>query len=78
MGTALAAVDQALTAGPWLLGKMFSAADVILGSLLSVALFNKRLPETAVLAAYNARISDRPAYKIAAEANWPPSLFAPA
>jgi glutathione S-transferase len=76
--TALAVVDQALAAGPWLLGEMFSAADVILGSLLSVALFNKRLPETTVLAAYNARISDRPAYKTAAEQNWPPSLFAPA
>ena len=44
---------------------------MVLGSLLSVALFNKRLPKTPVLAAYNARISGRPAYKIAAAANWP-------
>ncbi|HWA60318.1 MAG TPA: glutathione S-transferase family protein, partial [Caulobacteraceae bacterium] len=54
-------VEDALRPGPWILGERFSAADVILGSILSVALFNKRLPETETLAAYNARITARPA-----------------
>jgi glutathione S-transferase len=64
-------IDDLLAKGPWILGERFSTADVVLGSQLSVALFNKRMPETPVLAAYNARISGRPAYKAAAEANWP-------
>lgn len=67
--------EMAVTPGPYILGERFSAADVILGSLVTVALFNQRLPETPVLKAYGARLSERPAYKRAAEANWPPQLF---
>jgi len=74
--TAARVVEEGFRPGPWILGERFSAADVILGSVLSVALFNKLLPETEVLGAYNARISARPACKSAAEANWPPELLA--
>lgn len=71
----LGAIDQAVQPGPWLLGERFSAADVALGSLISIALFNRRIEPTAALAAYDERLSVRPAYKIAAAANWPPALF---
>jgi glutathione S-transferase len=70
--TALNALETALSPGPWLLGDQFSAADVTIGAVLSVAMFNGRVPDRPVLEAYNARLSERPAYKRAAEANWPP------
>jgi glutathione S-transferase len=65
------ALDQAVTPGPWLLGERFSAADVALGANISVALFNKMLPASPALAAYNARLTARPAYKAAAALAWP-------
>jgi glutathione S-transferase len=69
--TVLSTLDQALAAGPWLLGEAFTAADVMLGSLLSIALFNKRIPEaSSVLVEYNKRLESRPGYKRAAEATW--------
>jgi glutathione S-transferase len=74
--TVLRTLADTLSRGPWLLGERFTAADVMLGSLLSVALFNNRIPEAAsALIDYNERLADRPAYKRAAEATWPPSLF---
>jgi glutathione S-transferase len=74
-GAMRAVVEGAVTPGPYLLGERFSGADVILGSLISFALFNRLLPATPGLAAYDARLTARPAYKRAAEANWPPALF---
>ena len=69
----LQSLDDTLRNGPWLLGEQFSAADVMLGSLISVALFNGRIAEPATsLIAYNERLSERLAYKRAAEATWPP------
>jgi glutathione S-transferase len=69
----LQSLDDTLRNGPWLLGEQFSAADVMLGSLISVALFNGRIAEPATsLIAYNERLSERSAYKRAAEATWPP------
>jgi glutathione S-transferase len=71
-------LTEALAKGPWLLGDQFSAADVMLGSLLSIALINKRLPKEPVLTAYDARLTEREAYKRAVDATWPPNLFPPA
>jgi glutathione S-transferase len=51
--TAMSAAEQALTPGPYLLGERFTAADVAYGAVLSVAIFNKRVPERAVFKAYN-------------------------
>jgi len=65
------ALDQAVTPGPWLLGDRFTAADVALGANISVALFNKMLPSTPALAAYNERLTARPAYQAAAAQAWP-------
>ena len=65
----LGALEGALTPGPYILGQRFSAVDVMLGGLLSIALFNKRVPERPVFTAYNARISARPAYQAALKLN---------
>lgn len=73
--TVLDVVEGAVTRGPWLLGDRFTAADVMLGAVLSVAIFNKRFPERDVLNAYNARLAARPAYQRAADATWPAELF---
>ena len=68
---------RAVETGPWLLGERFSAADVMLGSVIAVGLFTKRLPAEAALVAYNTRLGARPAFQKAAAINWPPELFAP-
>lgn len=66
---------EALRGREWLLGDMFSAADVVLGATISVSLFTKTLPADPVLAGYNERLGARPAYQRAAKMNWPPELF---
>lgn len=63
------ALESALTPGPFILGDPFSAADVMLGGVVAIALFNHRIPETDWLAAYNARIQDRPACRRALALN---------
>jgi len=60
----------------FLLGERFTAADVMLGSVIAVGLFTKRLPAEAALVAYNTRLGARPAFQKAAAINWPPELFA--
>jgi glutathione S-transferase len=65
----LMALEAALTPGPYILGERFSAADVMLGGLVSIALFNKTLEERPPFAAYNARLADRPAYQRAIKLN---------
>jgi glutathione S-transferase len=65
------AIDDALKHGPWLLGERFTAADVMLGSLLSIALFNRRVAAPpASFTAYNARLAARAAYQRAAAVTW--------
>lgn len=68
---AIGAIADAVSSHPWLLGDCFSAADVMLSGLLSIALFNKRIvnPPQALLA-YDARLAARPAYRRAAEATF--------
>jgi glutathione S-transferase len=70
--TALSALESALRPGPWLLGEMFSAADVAVGAVLTVAVYNKRVtgrpcwrPTTAPGRAAR--------YQRALKANWPAS-----
>jgi glutathione S-transferase len=59
----------------WLLGERFSAADVMLGSVLSISLFCEMIPPLPPLVAYNDRLSDRPANQKARALNWPPERF---
>lgn len=68
----LETLDQTLSANSYLLGDRFTAADVMLGSLLSIALFNRRIPDpTASLTSYDQRLRSRKAYRSAAQATWP-------
>jgi glutathione S-transferase len=62
---------------PWLLGDRFSAADVMLGSVLSVGLFCEMIPPLPALTAYNERLAARPANQRAGQLNWPPDRFPP-
>ncbi len=54
-------LEQALSAGPWLLGERFSAADVYVGSQLGFAMLRKAVDLTPVLSDYVARGRARPA-----------------
>jgi len=60
-----------------LLGDRFSAADVMLGSVLSIGLFCEMIPPLPPLVAYNERLADRPANRRAGQLNWPPARFSP-
>lgn len=66
---------ESLKGRKWLLGDRFSAADVMLGSVISRSLYRKELPEHPVLMDYNARLTHREAYHRAADATWPAHLF---
>jgi len=52
---------QAVSGGPYLLGDMFSAADVILGSTLLYGMMFGVIPERPEFAAYAERLKARPA-----------------
>jgi glutathione S-transferase len=73
--TVFGLLEDALTPGPYLLGENFSAADVALGGIFTMAMFNKKVPERPAFVAYNDRIGDRPAAKRSGEITWPPELF---
>lgn len=55
------ALVQALEGRDYILGGRFSAADVMLGSAISVRLFTGMLPREPALVAYDARLEARPA-----------------
>ena len=65
-----------LTGRQFLLGDRFSAADIMLGSAISMRLFTNMLPPDPALTSYNERLKSRPARQRAEEMTWPPSLFA--
>ncbi|WP_343715869.1 glutathione S-transferase family protein [Inquilinus sp.] len=71
---ALRRVETALQAGgPYLLGERFSAADVLIGSLLQWLQGWGKLPENATLAAYLATLAARPAVQRAQARDAAPS-----
>lgn len=57
----LDAIAAAVKTGPYLLGDLFSAADVVVGSGLQWAMMAGAVPQRADLAAYLTRLRDRPA-----------------
>ncbi len=67
----IAVLDAALSREPYLLGDSFSAADVALGGLFGIAMYNKRLPALPSLVAYNERLAARPANRRARAQTWP-------
>lgn len=67
--SAMNVVAEAVSAGPFLFGDQFTAADVVLGSQMRWATLFKLIPERPEFAAYIARIADRPAVKRAEAAD---------
>jgi glutathione S-transferase len=59
---AIPAVVGALTAGPYLLGEHFSAADVLYGTTFAMFGQSPMLPKSPVIEDYVRRIVSRPAY----------------
>jgi glutathione S-transferase len=55
-------LERGLEPGSWLLGKQFSAADVLVGSSVYFMKLFGVLPESRVLADYAERCLARPAY----------------
>lgn len=68
-------LSEALDGHAWLLGNQFTAADVAIGSVITMAQFNDLLPESQVLDDYGKRLQERPAFKQAERLTWPPELF---
>lgn len=61
--TAMEVLAAGLQPGPWLLGDMFSAADVGIGAALNWASMMKALPAKPAFAAYIAHCTARPAFQ---------------
>lgn len=59
---AMAAVAKALSAGPYLLGARFSAADILYGTTFAMFAQSPLLPKSAVIEDYARRVISRPAY----------------
>jgi glutathione S-transferase len=57
----MSAIEQALTTGPFLLGEMFSIADVVFGGTLRFMTRFKMMTASPQIAAYIARLEARPA-----------------
>jgi len=63
----IAHLSRALEAGPYLLGKKFSATDIIYGGAMGMMIGAKMIPDTKLFTDYAARATDRPAFKRAQE-----------
>jgi glutathione S-transferase len=61
LDTTLDIVVKALAPGPFLMGEQFTAADVVVGSLLRWGVMFKFVPERSEFLAYIARLNTRPA-----------------
>lgn len=62
----LNALEQAITAGSWILGERFSAADVYVGSEIAWGMMAKAIEPRKSFQEYVARCGERPAFKRAA------------
>jgi glutathione S-transferase len=71
----LEVLAEGLAGGGWLAGDRFTAADVMVGSVVNMRLHTGELPKRPELVAYAKRIETRPAYQKASKINWPPELF---
>lgn len=68
----LETLEEALSAGPWLLGETFTMADAVLGGTLRYMLMFKMIEPREVFTAYVARLAERPALIRADEINGVP------
>jgi glutathione S-transferase len=71
----LEVLEGALARSDYLAGDRFTAADVMVGSVVSMRFHTGEVPRRPALMAYVDRIAIRPAYVKAAKINWPPELF---
>jgi glutathione S-transferase len=60
-------LDRAISAGPYLLGDTFTAADVFVGSQIGFGIMTKALQPRASFQAYLERVTSRPAHRRALE-----------
>ena len=60
-------IVKALEHGPFLLGERFSTADVVIGSDLYWCMLTESIPENPTVAAYIARLQERPALQRAVQ-----------
>jgi glutathione S-transferase len=58
----MAAVINALTPGPFMLGERFSAVDILYGPTFAMFAQSPPLPKSAVIDGYVRRVVSRPAY----------------
>jgi glutathione S-transferase len=65
----LATVLEQLGKGPYMLGKRFTAVDVLWGMALNWILAFKLVPDSPLLSAYVERVTSRPAAKRAMAAD---------
>jgi glutathione S-transferase len=63
---------QGLEGSGFLAGDRFTAADVMVGAVVSMRLNTSELPAHPALVAYTERNQARPAFEKAARINWPP------
>jgi glutathione S-transferase len=63
MNKAVVQLEPVLAKGPYLLGPTFSVADVIIGSMLSLARLRKLLPTSPAFDDYVDRVQARPAFQ---------------
>jgi glutathione S-transferase len=61
-GRVVEALHDGLSAGPWLLGERFSAADILVSSTLEVAINMKLLTRESLIGEYIDRAYQRPAH----------------
>jgi glutathione S-transferase len=61
--TTFEVLADAVRGGPWILGEQFTAADVVVGSLLRWGMMFKGVPERPEFVAYAQRCAARPAAK---------------
>ncbi|HEV2363921.1 MAG TPA: glutathione S-transferase family protein [Caulobacteraceae bacterium] len=71
----LAVLEAGLARSDYLAGNRFTAADVMVGSVVRMRLFTGELPRRPLLLAYVERLAARPAYERAVSINWPPEQF---
>ena len=65
--TVMDVLADAVRTGPFLMGRQFTAADVVIGSGLRWGMAFKLIPERSEFVAYVARLAERPALKRATE-----------
>jgi glutathione S-transferase len=65
--TVIEVLAQAVKDGPYLIGEQFTAADVVIGSVMRFGMMFKGIPERPEFLTYAGRLAERPAAKRASQ-----------